>query len=162
MKPTPKPIKRSKELVPLSKDHHEGLLFGWKIKQGLRNGTDLAVIADFIQWFWETDLEDHFRKEEQVLAIHLPADNRHVLQMKEEHEQLEALVHLSAMVKDEDIFLQLADGVQAHIRFEERVLFPYAEEVISPTAMDVIAKELLKDKPAHRKWEKEFWLQKGK
>ncbi|MDQ3277624.1 MAG: hemerythrin domain-containing protein [Bacteroidota bacterium] len=160
MKPTPKPIKRSKELVPLSREHHEGLLFGWKIKQGLRNGTDLAVIADFIQWFWEADLAEHFRKEEQVLTIHLPANNAHVLQMKEEHEQLEALVHLSAMVKDEDLFLQLADGIQAHIRFEERVLFPYAEETISLSALEAIAGELLKEKGPHRKWENEFWVRK--
>lgn len=160
MKPTPQPIKRSKELVPLSKEHHEGLLFGWKIKQGLQNGTDLALIADFIQWFWEADLAEHFRKEERVLAVHLPADNAHVLQMKEEHEQLEALVHLSAMVRDEDIFLQLADGIHDHIRFEERVLFPYAEKVIPPATMEMVAAELLKEKPVHRKWENEFWLRK--
>ena len=162
MKQTPKPIKRSKELVPLSKEHHEGLLFGWKIKQGLRNGTDLTLIADFIQWFWEADLEDHFRKEEQVLAIHLPADNHHVIRMKDEHEQIEALVRLSAMVNDEDIFVQLADNIHNHIRFEERELFPYAEEVIPQTAMEAVSRELLKEKPHHRRWMKEFWVSRKK
>ena len=33
-----KPLKRSKELAPLSREHHDGLLFAWKIKQGLANG----------------------------------------------------------------------------------------------------------------------------
>ena len=43
----PKPIKRSKELVPLSKEHHEGLLFAWKIKQGLQNGIGIeAMLTD--------------------------------------------------------------------------------------------------------------------
>ncbi|HEV7330693.1 MAG TPA: hemerythrin domain-containing protein [Flavisolibacter sp.] len=160
MKPTPKPIKRSKELVPLSKEHHEGLLFGWKIKQGLRNGTELGVIAAFIQWFWEADLEDHFRKEEQVLVIHLPADNSLVARMNEEHEQIEALVRLSATIPDEDIFIQLADTIHNHIRFEERELFPYAEEVLSPPVMETISKELLKEKPHPRKWENAFWTNK--
>jgi hemerythrin-like domain-containing protein len=155
----PKPIKRSKELVPLSKEHHEGLLFGWKIKQGLRNGTPHEVIADFIQWFWEGDLQEHFRKEEQVLAIHLPKDNKLVKQMFEEHEQLEALVHLSGMVRDEDIFLQLADGLHNHIRFEERVLFQYAEKVITPEAMESIY-HLLLQKTERKKWENEFWVRK--
>jgi hypothetical protein len=66
-----KPIKRSKELVPLSKEHHGSLLFGWKIKQGLRNGTDPKIIAQFIEWFWQNELQDHFKKEEQVLAAQI-------------------------------------------------------------------------------------------
>ncbi len=159
MEHSPKPIRRSKELVPLSKEHHEGLLFGWKIKQGLRNGTGHQVIADFIQWFWEAHLQEHFRKEEKVLAIHLPQDNELVQKMLEEHEQVEALIHICAMIKDADIFLQLADGLHNHIRFEERTLFPYAEKEIPAATMEAIYLELLKTKP-HRKWENEFWLRK--
>lgn len=159
MDSTPKPIKRSKELIPLSKDHHEGLLFGWKVRQGLKNGTPYKVIADFIQWFWEARMEEHFRKEEQVLVPHLPHDNALVMQMLEDHEQLEALVHLCAMVQDEEVFLQLADGLHSHIRFEERVLFQYAEEVIPPAEMESIH-QLLLPKKTHRKWENEFWVRK--
>lgn len=155
----PKPIKRSRELVPLSKDHHQGLLAGWKIKQGLRNGTDHKVIAAFIQWFWQADLEDHFRKEEQVLAAFLPNDNSLVQQMFQEHEQLEALVHLCAMVQDEDLFLQFADGIHNHIRFEERVLFPFAEKTISSADLEKIY-QLLLVKNSHSAWENEFWLRK--
>jgi hemerythrin-like domain-containing protein len=155
----PKPIKRSKELVPLSKEHHEGLLFGWKIKQGLRNGTPHQTISAFIQWFWETDLQEHFRKEEQVLAVHLPADNALVQRMMEEHMELEAQIRLCAMVQDEELFLQLADGLHGHIRFEERVLFPFAEENISPAAMQVIHEQLLLAHP-RRKWDNEFWVRK--
>jgi hemerythrin-like domain-containing protein len=157
MKPAPKPIKRSKELVPLSREHHEGLLFGWKIKQGLRNGTDLSVISEFTQWFWEADLEEHFRREEQVLVVHLPAENPLVVRMFDEHEQIEALVRLSANVQDEDIFIQLADTIHNHIRFEERELFPYAEETLSPQALETVSRELLKEKPHQRKWENSFW-----
>lgn len=159
MKPTPRPIKRSKELAPLSREHHEGLLFGWKIKQGLQNGTDHQVIANFIQWFWEADLQEHFRKEEQILAIHLPQDNELVLRMMDEHQQLEALIQICAMVNDEDIFLQLADGLHNHIRFEERVLFPFAEKEILSSELEAIHGELLKPKQ-RRKWENEFWMKK--
>ena len=159
MNKDPKPIKRSKELVPLSKEHHEGLLFGWKIKQGLRNGTSHTVIADFIRWFWESDLETHFRKEEQVLIPHLPKDSPLVQQFSEEHEQLEALVHVCAMVQDEDIFLQLAEGLNNHIRFEERVLFPYAEKIIPPAELETIHQLLLVKKP-HHPWENAFWEKK--
>ena len=154
-----KPIKRSKELVPLSKEHHEGLLFGWKIKQGLRNGTDVKTIAQFIQWFWENDLQEHFRKEEEVLAVHLPKDNELVQQMFHEHEEIEALIHVIAMIPDEDIFIQLADSLHNHIRFEERMLFPYAEESIPANEMQEIYQALLVTKPKG-KWEEEFWVRK--
>lgn len=156
---TQRPIKRSKELVPLSKEHHEALLFAWKIRQGLQNGTDHKVIAAFVEWFWNADLQEHFRKEEDVLAKHLPQDNELVKQMLEEHQELEAQVRICAMIPDEAMFLQLADGLNNHIRFEERKLFPYAEKVIAPNEMEVIYHELVKTKP-HPKWEDEFWVRK--
>lgn len=156
---TQKPIKRSKELVPLSKEHHEGLLFAWKIRQGLQNGTDHKLIAAFVEWFWNADLQEHFRKEEEVLVKHLPPDNELVHQMLEEHQELEALVRLCATIPDEAIFLQLAEGLNNHIRFEERLLFPYAEKAIAPGEMGAIYQELVKTKP-HPKWNDEFWVRK--
>ena len=154
-----KPIKRKEELVPLSKEHHEGLLFCWKIKQGLGNGTDHQQIASYIQWFWKAHLQEHFRKEEEVLAMHLPKDNELVMQMLEEHQQLEAYIRICEMVADEDIFMQLANGLHDHIRFEERILFPFAEQAIDPQIMKAIAAELATSKP-HQPWSHEFWLKK--
>lgn len=159
MEQPPKPIKRSKELVPLSKEHHEGLLFGWKIKQGLRNGTSHKTIAQFIQWFWDNDLQEHFRKEEETLVSHLPKENELVQQMFQEHEAIEALIHVNAMIPDEDIFKQLADELHNHIRFEERILFPYAEKIIPPKEMEEIYQALLVTKQKSR-WEDEFWVRK--
>jgi hemerythrin-like domain-containing protein len=153
------PIKRSQELVPLSKEHHEGLLLGWKIKQGLRNGTDINLISKYIQWFWENELEQHFRKEEEVLAPHLPAENELVQQMFREHEEIEALIHINAMIVDEDIFAQLADSLQAHIRFEERVLFPFAEKNIPQAQLEEMYIKLIVANQKS-KWEDGFWLKK--
>lgn len=157
---SPKPIKRSKELTPFSKEHHEALLFGWKLKQGLQNRTELALLAEFVQWFWKADLQEHFQKEEQVLAIHLPSENELVQQMFKEHQQLEALVHLSTGSAGENVFLELAERLSNHVRFEERQLFPFAEKVISAEHMENIYKELVKTRPHPTKWEKEFWLRK--
>lgn len=154
-----KPIKRSKELVPLSKEHHEGLLAVWKIRQGLRNGTDHKNISRFIQWFWENDLQEHFKKEEGILSIHMPEGNELVQQMFQDHEEIEALVNINSMVTDEDIFIQIADQLYNHIRFEERILFPFAEKVIPAGEMEEIYKALLVTRQKS-KWEDEFWLMK--
>jgi len=153
-----KPIKRSKQLTPLSKDHHDGLLFAWKIRQGLKHGADLHLIADYVQWFWKNHLQEHFSAEEQVLAPHLPADNELLQQMFEEHQEIEATVHITESIVDEAMLQKLADAIDDHIRFEERQLFPYAEKVISVEELNTIYEQLPKEKVECEKWEKEFWV----
>ena len=155
-----KPIKRSKQLTPLSKDHHDGLLFAWKIRQGLKHGADNNVIAEYVQWFWNNHLQEHFREEEQILAPHLPADNELLKQMFDEHQEIEAMFHITENIADEAMLKQLADAIDDHIRFEERQLFPYAEKVISVDELNAIYMQLPKEKAECEKWEREFWVKK--
>lgn len=153
-----KPIKRSKQLTPLSKDHHDGLLFAWKIRQGLKRDAGLNVIADYVQWFWKNHLQEHFREEEQILAPHLPADNELLQQMFDEHQEIESMVHITENIVDEAMLVKLADAIDDHIRFEERQLFPYAEKAISVEELNTIYEQLPKEKLERERWEKEFWV----
>jgi hemerythrin-like domain-containing protein len=153
-----KPIKRSKQLTPLSKDHHEGLLFAWKIKQGLKNNADKKLIAEYVQWFWQNHLQEHFREEEQILAPHLPADNALLQQMIEGHQEIEAMIHINESIADENLLQQLAKATDDHIRFEERELFPYAEKVIPEKELNLIYEQLSKEPAQCSKWEMEFWM----
>jgi hemerythrin-like domain-containing protein len=160
MSHTPKPIKRSEQLAPLSREHHEGLLFAWKIKQGLKNGTAIKTISQFVQWFWQNDLQEHFRKEEQVLANCLPAGDALVTRMTDEHQNIEALIHINGNIADEALLAQLADAVNDHIRFEERELFPHAEKILTTEQLNFIHTELSAERPSYPKWEDEFWVNK--
>jgi hemerythrin-like domain-containing protein len=155
-----KPLKRSKQLTPLSKDHHEGLLFAWKIKQGLKKGTDIKLIAQYVQWFWDNHLHDHFTEEEQILAPHLPADNELLRQMLEEHQEIEAMVHINQNIPDEILLGRLAQSIDDHIRFEERQLFPYAETLIPENDLNLIYEQLSELPNECSKWDNEFWLTK--
>jgi hemerythrin-like domain-containing protein len=155
-----KPIKRSKQLTPLSKDHHDGLLFAWKIKQGLKNEADVRLIAEYVQWFWKNHLEEHFREEEQILAPHLPADNELLKQMFDEHENIEAMIHINENIPDEILLGNLAQAIDDHIRFEERVLFPCAEKIIPEKELNSVYEQLPKERTRCEKWEKEFWVKK--
>lgn len=155
-----KPIKRSKELTPLSKEHHDGLMLIWKIRQGQRNGTDIKIISQYVQWFWEHDLQQHFRKEEEVLVPLLPRNNELVHQMMDEHQEIEALIHVNTSIPDESILNKLADALHDHIRFEERKLFSYIEEVLSPEQLQEVGQELSIEKQQNGKWDNEFWLKK--
>src|SRR6478736_5198745 len=148
-----KPIKRSKQLTPLSKDHHDGLLFAWKIKQGLKNGAPVNTIAEYVQWFWKTHLAEHFREEEQILAPHLPPENALLNQMLEEHQVIEAMVHINDNIPDPTLLLNLAQAIDGHIRFEEKQLFPYAEKEIPENELNLIYERLSKDPVRCEQWE---------
>lgn len=155
-----KPVKRSKQLMPLSHDHHDELLFAWKIRQGLKNGAGVKLIAEYVQWFWKNHLEEHFREEEQILAPHLPVDNELLKQMFDEHDEIEAMIHINENIPDETLISKLAQAVDDHIRFEERVLFPFAEKVIAEKELNLIYEQLVKEKTECEKWDREFWVKK--
>ena len=137
-----KPLKRSKELAPLSREHHDGLLFAWKIKQGLANGTPIETLCNYTRWFWANHIKSHFNDEETVLVKFLPADNPLVLQMFEEHAQIRDLIISLDKEPDFGSLQLLADFINNHIRFEERELFAFAEKTLTPEQLDEIYKDL--------------------
>ena len=160
-----KPLKRSKELAPLSREHHDGLLFAWKIKQGLANGTSIETLCNYTRWFWSNHIKKHFKDEETVLAKFLPADNPLVLQMFNEHAQIRDLIISLDKEPGSGSLQLLADFVNKHIRFEERELFGYAEKTLTQEQLEEIYKELPHDlhcdtDPIAIGWEDEFWVRK--
>ena len=154
------PIKRSVQLQPLSREHHEGLLFAWKIRQGLKNGTDVSLMGRFVQWFWDTHLDHHFRQEEQVLMSLLPGDAL-LARMQDEHQEIEALLHINQSIPDPALLEQIAQQVNDHIRFEERELFPHIEQSITEEQLNQVAAALAAEpKCTSSNWSEEFWTRK--
>ena len=153
-----KPLKRSKELAPLSREHHDGLLFAWKIKQGLANGTSIETLCSYTRWFWSNHIKTHFKDEEKVLVKFLPADNPLVLQMFKEHAQIRDLIISLDKEPDSSSLQLLAEFVNNHIRFEERELFAYAEKTLTQEQLDEIYKELPHDLLCDTEWKDEFWV----
>ena len=156
----PKPIKRSNEIAPLSRDHHEGLLLGWKIKKGIANGTTVAAITDYVKWFWEHHLLKHFKQEETVLIEHVPAQNKHVQQMFDEHRVIADKISELEKQPNQQLLLEFATLLEAHIRFEERVLFNEIEQILTPEQLRFVGEHLNKDEKAKAVWEDEFWVKK--
>ena len=155
-----KPLKRSKELAPLSREHHDGLLFAWKIKQGLANGTPIETLCNYARWFWINHIKPHFRDEEKVLVKFLPQDNALVQQMFKEHAQIRDLIISLDKEPDSNSLQLLAEVINNHIRFEERQLFGYAEENLSSEQLDEIYKALPDDSHCETEWKDEFWVKK--
>lgn len=151
------PIRRNPHIVPLSHDHHQGLLFCWKIRQGLIRQVAPHRIAAYIHYFWQHHLEPHFREEEDILFI-LPDDDR-IGQALREHRQIRDLV--AAITPNPTIaqqFSTLADTVDQHIRFEERDLFPYLERTLTPDQLATIGQQLKEEPPHADTYSDEFWV----
>ena len=155
-----KPIKRSKELAPLSREHHDGLLFVWKIKQGLANNTPVETLCNYTRWFWTNHIKPHFKDEEKVLAKFLATDNPLVQQMFKEHAQIRDMIVQLDKEPDSRTLELLAESVNDHIRFEERQLFAYAEEILTPDQLNEIYSELPHESHCDTQWNDEFWVKK--
>ena len=155
------PIKRSKELAPLSREHHDGLLFVWKIRQGLSNGTNIDLIAKYVKWFWHNHIKPHFYDEEKVLLEFLPPTNPLVKQMEDEHAQIRDMILLLDKEVEAENLRMLADFVDKHIRFEERKLFPYAEKTLTPEQLTHIYSQLEAEPVCDTEWKEEFWGKKN-
>lgn len=155
-----KPLKRSKELAPLSREHHDGLLFTWKLKQGLKNGTPVETMCNYINWFWVNHLLSHFDDEEKILLKHLPSDNDLVNQLLKEHQQIRGIINLLNKEPGAAVIEQLADLLNKHIRFEERHLFEFAERTLSEKQLQDIFNHLPAVVSCTTEWKYEFWLKK--
>ena len=137
-----KPIKRSSQLAPLSREHHDGLLFAWKIKQGLDNKTPLDKLRKYSLWYWQQHIKPHFFQEEKILMPYMPANHPMAKQLKEEHDQIRELILSLDAEADERDFTILADLLNKHIRFEERQLFAFLEEILTPEQLDKVFQQL--------------------
>lgn len=144
-----KPIKRNEHIVKLSKDHHSGLLFCWKIRQGLNLEVATARIIKYAQYFWSHHLAEHFREEETILFY--PLKDELVQKAFEDHKEIKRqLGELTGSPADDTKkgLLHLAKLIDDHIRYEERILFPHLEKMLSDGQLEAIGKQLIAQQPS--------------
>ena len=149
-------MKRNENLVPLSRDHHFGLLCVWKIRLGVSKGISYERIKNYINYFWKNHLHSHFELEDTVLPE--VEDAGLLSQMEQEHAEIHQLINRINESEDTALLLQFAEALQNHIRFEERVVFPNYEEMLSTDKLNEIGK--LIEKFHHKEEDNfpdEFW-----
>lgn len=155
------PIKRSPELVKLSRDHHFGLLLVWKTRQGMRLEVAAPRIASFLLETFRMELEPHFRQEELCLLPLLPADDPLRVRTEQEH----VLIRSLCIALEQDITYErladLANLLDAHIRFEERELFGHIEAVTALPELKAASDRAARmPQPEPFAWADDFWAHK--
>jgi hemerythrin-like domain-containing protein len=127
-------MKRDVGLQPLSRQHHDALMACLMIEKGVKKNTDLKVLQDFTRQYWEKDLDKHFMLEESHLVPYLRKKQfpEYIIQsLLRDHELLRALsqriLNGGATYKG---FLAFSTLLEKHVRFEERLVFEKAQEMI--------------------------------
>ncbi|MBZ5538022.1 MAG: hemerythrin domain-containing protein [Acidobacteriia bacterium] len=134
--------RRHKSLVPLSREHHYALVLCLRIHKGLHeHHTDREWIqtkAGHAIEFFDTELVVHFQAEERILfpeMRHMAGAREVIEEVLAEHRRIERLVNQLRSHKGRALvstLTEFADTLEAHIRKEERTLFPVYEREASP------------------------------
>lgn len=152
------PIKRSVFLAGLSREHHESLLFSWKIKQGLHYKVEPSRMLEFCNWYFAIHIKEHFDKEETSLTKVLPNNHLMMRKMIDDHDAIRSIMKEMNVSVTEALLLDLANTVKDHVRFEERQLFNYIEEIATAAQLKMLGIELAEQISLEPQWTDEFWL----
>lgn len=125
-------VKRDPRLAGLSADHHRALVLARRAAAGALPVAALRVRFD-------EELEPHFRIEEDVLlpALCQAGDDDLAARTLRDHARMrDALSRAEA--GDPKAVAEFSALLVAHVRFEERELFPACEMKLSPTLLEEV------------------------
>jgi iron-sulfur cluster repair protein YtfE (RIC family) len=125
-------MKRSPTLQPLSREHHTALVLANACERAAQTG-DAALVKLACQRATHAllnDLEAHFNIEEQTLLplLQTPETQALVQRTLADHRQLRGL-HDDLLQNDSEALNNFGKCLAAHVRFEERELFPALESL---------------------------------
>lgn len=136
---------RHDAIAELSRDHHQALVQAMALKRA--NAENHSQVAEDFVRFFDEHANRHFEIEEQVLlpTWALLAGIEHavhpdVTQMLREHVELRALVRrLRAGDPDLALVREVGQRLDAHVRHEERKVFPLIQNSLDDKQLDRLA-----------------------
>ena len=147
--------RRHDSLIPLSHDHHHGLVLAVRLKKGTSSmpeadwPSDARGQAEYTRAFYQHDLVPHFCAEEEILFPAMLSDIHGVepliTELLEQHNEMRRLIveleHPNSEVV-ESTLQQLGEVLERHIRCEEIELFPFFERNIAEITAQHVGKEI--------------------
>lgn len=135
-------MRRSAALRDLSDEHHAALVLALRSRRAAASGDPGAVAAAWAEAerIQRVELEPHFATEERWLAPPLEAAGEAALaaRLRADHAALRAALGTGGQ-RSAEALAGFAERLAAHVRFEERELFPAAERTLAPAALAAIA-----------------------
>lgn len=134
---------RHESLVHLSRDHHDGLLLAQQILEQRRTmlpdwPKDFQGRVAYVVTFFQEHLRSHFKAEEEILfpliLRHIPTAKDLITDLLGDHRLMEVIVQgfsRKGFAPSQERLHEFGRTLEAHIRKEERKLFPLFEEQAS-------------------------------
>jgi ubiquinone/menaquinone biosynthesis C-methylase UbiE/hemerythrin-like domain-containing protein len=134
-------MRRHSSLRDLSSDHHQALVQAHRLQRAASadDATRRKFVAEFLQ-FWHEHAQRHFCEEEQALLPYFARwgelNQEPIHQMLREHALIRCdAALLEAGKYDESTCRALGTQLEAHVRLEERVIFPLIEAALPEAAL---------------------------
>ena len=125
-------MKRLPALIPLSHDHHHALVEARRLRRAADQDDPSSAATAFVRFF-RTSSVPHFREEEEALfplVIDVEEARALLVQALLDHQHLRALVAALEFGRDVRATMrELGERLEAHVRLEERQLFPLIERL---------------------------------
>ena len=144
---------RHASLIPLSHDHHHGLVLALRCrKQALGQVKPMGIQglkerAREFEQFFSRNLRPHFQAEEEILfpfmRSRIPESVPLIEDLLQDHAVLrEGLARLDRAVGLGRLLFDMGDLLERHIRREERELFPLFENYVSASEAKEVGKRI--------------------
>jgi hemerythrin-like domain-containing protein len=151
-------MKRHESLVPISRQHHEGLLAARLLQHGAPPykgmPTTAAAKRDYIQVLLQKHLKPHFTLEEATVfplaATFSETLRRQTEQLQADHRQLETLIQALPQATDAtlpDKLHEVGQLLEQHIRQEERVFFEQMQRELPAHALQQLQAQVAAHMP---------------
>lgn len=132
---------RNENLYVFSHEHHHGLILAVRLRKA--HQADAETLKSYIKDFWENSLDSHFNNEEK-LFLDFIRDKELKQRFLSEHKQIRNL-YLDIESSEDDIVekaKRFGILINDHIRFEERILFPWLQDNLSQNELKQIGASL--------------------
>jgi hemerythrin-like domain-containing protein len=129
-------MQRAEALRDLSREHHEALVLARRSRTAASDPAGAQAQAAHLLERWAVQFEPHFVREENTLlsALAQAGQTAPVALAQEQHTTLRGLVQ-RLRSGDLQALAAWGEAMDAHVRFEERTLFPLAQAVLDPTVL---------------------------
>ena len=130
-------------LLSLSREHHSSLVMARTARRAANENENDAMARSVamsaaiasIEAHWHTLMAAHFEREERLIRIAQDAlDPQAVTRVLAEHAELRLLAAGPCALEPATRLRRFADLISAHVRYEERTLFPQLQS--HPCATD--------------------------
>lgn len=147
-------MKRHQSFITLSREHHDGLLLATRLQQG-RNALlrlwshDLEWQAEFTVKFYDDNLAEHFRIEEETIfsiAQQFIPNGTIIPRLIREHEEMREMITFLRHPEEKKLectLTRFGELLESHIRCEEREFFPLCEENIPENILNELGTKIL-------------------